>query len=150
MKIILRKNYESLGEIGKVVNVRDGYARNFLIPQKVAYPYAPGYVKMIENEKRAYHAKLSREINDAQTLAQKLNGVEITIEVQAGEEDKLFGSVTSQMIAEKLAEKGVEIDRRRIELSEPIKSLGIYKVPVKLHQQVTAEVNLSVTKQPEN
>lgn len=150
MKVILRKNFEGLGEIGKIVDVRDGYARNFLIPQKVAYPYAAGYMKMIENEKRAYETKLNREISDAQTLAQKLNGVEITIEVQAGEENKLFGSVTSQMIAEKLVEKGLEADRRRIELAEPIRSLGSYKVPIKLHQQVVAEINVSVIKQPES
>ncbi len=149
MKVILRKNYEGLGEIGKVVDVRDGYARNFLIPQKLAYPYAPGYIKMMENEKRAYQAKMNREIQDAETLAQKLNGVELTMEVQAGEEDKLFGSVTSQMIADKLAEKGLEVDRRRIELAEPIKALGNYKVPVKLHQQVTAEISVSVVRQPE-
>lgn len=149
MKVILRKNYEGLGEIGKVVDVRDGYARNFLIPQKVAYPYAPGYLKMIENEKRAYEARVNREIQDAKVFADKLNGVELTIEVQAGEEDKLFGSVTSQMIAEKLAEKGIEVDRRRIELEEPIKMLGSYKVPVKLHQQVSAEISVQVVKQQE-
>lgn len=149
MKVILRKNQEGLGEIGKVIDVRDGYARNYLIPQKVAYPYAPGYLKMIENEKRAYQARVNREIHDAETLAGALNGVEITIEVQAGEEDKLFGSVTSQMIAEKLAEKGIEVDRRRIELEEPIKMLGTYKVPVKLHQEVSAEVSVNVVKQPE-
>jgi large subunit ribosomal protein L9 len=147
MKVILRKNYEGLGEIGKVVDVRDGYARNFLIPQKVAYPYAPGYIKMIENEKRAYEARVNREIQDAKVFAEKLNGVELTIEVQAGEEDKLFGSVTSQMIAEKLVEKGIEVDRRRIELEEPIKMLGNYKVPVKLHQQVSAEISVQVVKQ---
>jgi large subunit ribosomal protein L9 len=149
MKVILRKSHEGLGEIGKVVDVKDGYARNYLIPQKVAYPYAPGYLKMIENEKRAYEAKLNREIRDAKTLAERLNGVEITLEVQAGEEDKLFGSVTSQMIAEKLAEKGFEVDRRRIELEEPIKSLGNFKVPLRLHQQVTAEISVSVKKQAE-
>lgn len=149
MKVILRKNTEGLGEIGKVVDVRDGYARNYLIPQKVAYPYAPGYLKMIENEKRAYQAKVNREINDAETLAGKLNSVEITVEVQAGEEDKLFGSVTSQMVADKLMEQGIEVDRRRIELEEPIKMLGDYKVPVKLHQQVSAEVSVHVVKQPE-
>ena len=149
MKVILRKNYEGLGEIGKVVDVRDGYARNFLIPQKVAYPYAPGYIKMIENEKRAYEARVNREIQDAKVFAEKLNGVELTIEVQAGEEDKLFGSVTSQMIAEKLVEKGIEVDRRRIELEEPIKMLGSYKVPVKLHQQVSAEISVQVVKQQE-
>lgn len=149
MKVILRKNYEGLGEIGKVVDVRDGYARNFLIPQKVAYPYAPGYLKMMENEKRAYEARVNREIHDAKVFAEKLNAVELTIEVQAGEEDKLFGSVTSQMIAEKLAEKGIEVDRRRIELAEPIKTLGSYKVPIKLHQQVSAEVGVQVVKQQE-
>lgn len=149
MKVILRKNYEGLGEIGKVVDVRDGYARNFLIPQKVAYPYAPGYLKMIENEKRAYEARVNREIQDAKVFADKLNGVELTIEVQAGEEDKLFGSVTSQMIAEKLAEKGIEVDRRRIDLEEPIKMLGSYKVPIKLHQQVSAEISVQVVKQQE-
>lgn len=149
MKVILRKNYEGLGEIGKVVDVRDGFARNFLIPQKVAYPYAPGYMKMIENEKKAYEAKLKHEMNDARSLADKLRDVEVTLEVQAGEEDKLFGSVTSQMIAEKLAEKGFEVDRRRIELSEPIKTLGNFKVPLKLHQEVSAEINVSVVKQSE-
>lgn len=149
MKVILRKNYEGLGEIGKVIDVREGYARNFLIPQNVAYPYAPGYLKMIENDKKAYQAKLNREVHDAQTLAEKLNGVEITLEVQAGEEDKLFGSVTSQMIADRLAEKGFEVDRRHIELAEPIKSLGNYKVPLKLHQQIAAEINVSVKKKAE-
>ncbi len=149
MKIILRRNYEALGEIGKVIDVRDGYARNFLIPQKVAYPYSTGHMKMVEVEKKAYDAKVNREVHDAQTLAQKINGLEITIEVQAGEEDKLFGSVTSQMIADKLAEKGFEVDRRRVELTEPIKSLGSYKVPVKLHQQVSAEVGVSVIRQAE-
>ncbi len=149
MKVILRKNYEGLGEIGKVVDVRDGYARNFLIPQNVAYPYSPGHVKMIENEKKAYQAKLNREIHDAETLAQKLNAVELTMEVQAGEEDKLFGSVTSQMIADGLKEKGFEVDRRRIELEEPIKTLGTYKVPIRLHQQVSAEVGVVVVKKPE-
>ncbi|HUI29987.1 MAG TPA: 50S ribosomal protein L9 [Candidatus Acidoferrales bacterium] len=149
MKVILRKNYEGLGEIGKVIDVRDGYARNFLIPQKVAYPFAPGYLKMIENEKKAYEAKLNREVHDAKTLAEKLNGVEISLEVQAGEEDKLFGSVTSQMIVDKLAEKGFEVDRRRVELAEPIKSIGEYKVPLKLHQQVTTEIKVSVKKQAE-
>lgn len=149
MKVILRRNQEGLGEIGKVVEVRDGYARNFLIPQKVAYPFSPGYLKMIENEKRAFEAKVNREVHDAETLAQKLNAVEISIEVQAGEEDKLFGSVTSQMVAEKLAEKGFEVDRRRIELAEPIKMLGNFKVPIRLHQQVLAELSVSVVKQPE-
>ncbi len=149
MKVILRKNQEGLGEIGKVIDVKDGYARNFLIPQKIAYPFAPGYLKMMENEKRAYQAKLNREIHDAETLAQKLSAVEISIEVQAGEEDKLFGSVTSQMIAEKLAEKGIEVDRRRIELEEPIKMLGNFKVPIRLHQQVVAEIGVSVIKQAE-
>ncbi|HEY9165277.1 MAG TPA: 50S ribosomal protein L9 [Candidatus Kryptonia bacterium] len=149
MKVILRKNYEGLGEIGKIVDVKDGYARNFLIPQKVAYPFAPGYMKMIENEKKAYQAKQNKEVHDAEVMSQKLTGVEITIEVQAGEEDKLFGSVTSQMIADKLATKGMEVDRRRIDLAEPIKSLGTYKVPVKLHQQVSAEITVNVVKQPE-
>lgn len=149
MKVILRKNQEGLGEIGKVIDVKDGYARNYLIPQKVAYPYSPGYMKMMENEKKAYQAKLNREVHDAETLAQKLNAVEISIEVQAGEEDKLFGSVTSQMIADKLAEKGLEVDKRRIELSEPIKMLGNFKVPIRLHQQVVAEVGVAVIKQAE-
>lgn len=146
MKVILRKNYEGLGEIGKVVEVRDGYARNYLIPQKIAYPYAPGYLKMVENERKAYEAKLNREIRDAQTLADKIASTLITIEAQAGEEDKLFGSVTSQMIAEKLLEKGIEIDRRKILLDEPIKALGTYKVQVRIHQQVMADLNVSVVK----
>ena len=135
MQVILLENIPSLGKAGDLVKVSDGYGRNYLIPQNVAYPYAPGYLKMIENEKKAYQAKLNKEIHDAETISQKITVTEVTIEVQAGEEDKLFGSVTAQMIADKLA--------------EPIKSLGTYKVPVKLHQQVSAEVVVNVVKQPE-
>ena len=147
MKVILRKNYEGLGEIGKVVDVRDGYARNFLIPQKVAYPYAPGYIKMIENEKRAYEARVNREIQDAKVFAEKLNGVELTIEVQAGEEDKLFGSVTNMDIAEALKAEGHDIDKKKIHIDEPIKRLGAFTAEVKLPQDITAAIKINVVQE---
>ncbi len=149
MKVILRQDFENLGKFGDIVNVRDGYARNFLIPRKIALPATPGNIKMIENEKKQRAFKLERERLSAQQLAEKLAGLEITIPMRAGENERLFGSVTVQMIANEIAKMGFEIERRKILLDEPIKSLGNYEVVVKLHPEVTARVKVNVVRAEE-
>lgn len=142
MKIILRKNFDQLGKIGDVLTVKDGYARNFLIPRGIAYIATEGNLKALEAEKKAYLKKLQKEQKDAENLAAELEKLQITIPVKVGEDDKLFGSVTSNMIADEVIAKGVNIDKRAIQLSEPIKQLGIHEVPIKLHTNVTANIKV--------
>lgn len=147
MKVILRKNFDQLGSIGDIVTVKDGYARNFLIPRNIAYVATKGNMKALEEEKKTFAKVQLKELQDAQKLASELNNVSVTISVKVGEEDKLFGSVTSQMIAEALKEKGYDIDKRKIEIAEPIKALGIYDVSVKLHSQASAIIKTWVVRE---
>ncbi len=147
MKVILRQSYESLGEIGQLVDVKDGYARNFLIPRKIAYAALEGNIRALEEEKKSIEKKKKQEIQAAENLGIELEKVSVTIPVQVGEEDKIFGSVTTQMIADALKEKGYEIDKRKIEIEEPIKSLGIYGIAIKLHQSVTTNIKVWVVRQ---
>jgi large subunit ribosomal protein L9 len=149
MKVILRQNYENLGAIGEVVDVADGYARNFLLPRQIAYRATPGAMRAIESEKRRYDAHQSKLEGEARTQAEKLESVSITIPMRVGEEDRLFGSVTSLMIAEELGRQGHEIDRRTIQLDEPIKTLGMFDVPIKLHTNVIATLKVFVVNQVE-
>jgi large subunit ribosomal protein L9 len=144
MKVILRQNYENLGSIGDVVEVKDGFARNYLIPREIAYRATPGAMRSIETEKRKYHATQAKHEADARSQAERLESVSITIPMRVGEEDRLFGSVTSIMIAEELARQGYEVDRRNITLDEPIKNLGMFDVPVRLHSNVTATLKVFV------
>lgn len=146
MEVILREDVEKLGSRGEVVKVANGYARNFLLPKRLAVEANASNKKIVEQERQAYlrkEAKLQGEMAD---LAKLLNGVSVTISQKAGENDQLFGSVTTKDIAEALAAKGYTIDRRKIELDEPIKQLGEFKIPVKLHKEVTAEVTVTVAK----
>jgi large subunit ribosomal protein L9 len=147
MKIILRQDYENLGKAGEVVNVKPGFARNFLLPRKIAYPARPNYLRMLEEEKRQKQQRQRKEKKQAEALAEKLNNVSLTISASVGEEDKMFGSVTTQDIAAALIEQGYEIDRRKIVLEEPIKALGIYSVPVKLYPEVEANLKVWVVKE---
>lgn len=147
MKIILRQDYENLGNAGDIVNVKPGYARNFLLPKKIAYPAKPNYVRMIEEEKRQKEQRARKEKKLAEELATKLSSVSVTISVSVGEEDKMFGSVTSQDIAAELEKQGHEVDRRKIVLEEPIKALGIYSVPIKLFSEVEANIKVWVVKE---
>ncbi|MEE9430850.1 MAG: 50S ribosomal protein L9 [Melioribacteraceae bacterium] len=147
MKVILRKNFEQLGNIGDLVQVKNGYARNFLLPRQIAYIATKGNIKSLEEEKLQYAKKEEKELTSSKALATELGNVSITIPVKVGEEDKIFGSVTSQMIAEALKEKSFNIDRRKIELEEPIKALGIYEVNIKLHQEVNAIVKTWVVRE---
>jgi len=147
MKVILRQNYENLGEIGDIVVVKDGFARNFLIPRKIAYAAVKGNILALEEEKKTFAKKKEQEMHAAENVAVELEKVSVTIPVQVGEEDKIFGSVTTQMIADSLKEKGHDIDKRKIEIDEPIKSLGIYSVSVKLHPNVSAKVKVWVVRE---
>ncbi|MCL5030994.1 MAG: 50S ribosomal protein L9 [Bacteroidetes bacterium] len=147
MKVILRQNYESLGQVGDIVEVKDGFARNFLIPRKIAYTALKGNVIALEEEKKNFEKKLQQEVQAAEKLAVELEKVSVTIPVQVGEEDKIFGSVTTQMIADSLKEKGYDVDKRKIEIEEPIKSLGIYGISIKLHTNVVANIKVWVVRE---
>jgi len=147
MKVILRKNFDQLGQLGDIIDVKDGYARNFLIPRNIAFAAQKGNMRALEEEKKQLAKKKVKEHNLAEKLAAELEKISVTIPVKVGEEDKIFGTVTTQMIADVLKEKGHDIDKRRIEISEPIKSLGIYSVNIKLHPTVTAVVKTWVVRE---
>ena len=147
MKVILRQNYEPLGAIGDVVEVKNGFARNFLLPRKIAYIAIGGNVKVLEEEKKTVVKKNQKELSGAEILAAELEKISVTIPVQVGEEDKIFGTVTTQMITDALKEKNYDIDKRKIEIEEPIKSLGIYSVNVKLHPTVNTKIKVWVVRQ---
>jgi large subunit ribosomal protein L9 len=147
MKVILRQNYEGLGVIGDVVTVKDGYARNYLVPRKIAYRATAGSLKALEEEKKQHQRKEVKSVKEAETLSAKLGSVSLTITMKVGEDEKLFGSVTSQMIADALATQNFTVDKRDITLEEPIKALGIFEVPVKVHSKVTAKVKVWVVRE---
>jgi large subunit ribosomal protein L9 len=144
MQVILRERLEHLGSAGEVVDVKPGYARNYLIPQGLAYEATAVNVRRIEREKAARDKQEAETLSAARAYAAKLEGVSLTFNARAGQEGKLFGSITNGDIAEKLAEMGFEVDRRTIELEEPIKALGVFTVPVRLHSQVHPEIKVWV------
>ena len=147
MKVILKKKYESYGEVGEVITVKSGFARNFLIPNGIAMAATESNMKIIVQERKQLEAAEQRAVADAQTLKEKLETVSVTAELQVGEEEKVFGAVTAQNIADLLKEKDFEIDRRKIVLEEPLKALGVYEVPIKLHPDVEAKIKVWVVKQ---
>jgi len=147
MKVILRQDFETLGKIGEVVDVKDGYARNFLFPRGLAYAALKGNIRALADEKKSIEKRNLQELKAAETLAAELETVSVTIPVQVGEEDKIFGTVTTQMIADALKEKGHDIDKRKVEIEEPIKALGIYAVSLKIHQSVNAKIKVWVVRE---
>jgi large subunit ribosomal protein L9 len=147
MDVILREDIEKLGNRGQVVKVAPGYARNYLLPKKLAVAATDANRKIVEQERQAHLRKEAKLVSEAEDLAKLVNGVSVTIAQKAGENDQLFGSVTSKDVAEALAAKNFTIDRRKIHLEDPIKQLGEYKVPVRLHRDVTAEVTVTVVKE---
>jgi large subunit ribosomal protein L9 len=149
MKIILKEDLESLGKCGEVIQVKDGYARNYLFPKNLAIPATKGNLSSIEEITRQKKFRDEKKKKGEEKLKYDLEKISITAEVKVGEEDRVFGSVTSQDIAELLKEQGFEIDKRRIDLEEPIKALGVYTVPVKIHGDVVANLKLWVVKQGE-
>jgi large subunit ribosomal protein L9 len=144
MEVILREHVDNLGRRGEVVKVADGYARNYLLPRKLALIATDGNKKQIERERVKFDAKEAEEQKVAGSLAERLAKVEIEISRKVGETEALYGSVTTSDVAAALESKGLEIDRRKIQLQEPIKKLGEYEIPVKLHREVTTKIKVRV------
>lgn len=144
MEVILKEDIPNLGKIGEVVRVRDGYARNYLLPRGLVLVANKKNLKAFEHQKRVVEAQRERVVKQAQSLGEKLNALSLVIPVKAGEEGKLFGSVTNIDIEKALKAKGFEMERRKIHLDEPIKALGEYEVPIRLTADVTASVKVSV------
>ena len=146
MHIILLQDYEGLGNAGEQIDVKDGYARNFLFPKGLALKADKNSIKRFQDMARLKEMKQNRALKQSRELAEKLQALSLTIPVQVGEDDRVFGSVTSIEIAQQLKDKGYDIDKRQIILEEPIKALGIFEIPVKLHSEITATVKLWVIK----
>ena len=144
MQIILTTDVPSLGDAGDVVEVKAGYGANYLIPQGMAVSATSANKNQIEHQQRAIAAKVSRDRNDAEDLAGKLSQLSVTLTRLVGDDDKLFGSVSTKDIADALRDQGHEVDRRKIVLESPIKALGVYDVPVKVHRDVIAEIKVWV------
>ena len=147
MEVILREDIENLGSRGELVKVAPGYARNFLLPKRKAVAATESNKKIVEQERQAHLRKDAKVQSEAQELAKLMTGVTVTIRSKAGEGDQLFGSVTTKDIGDALAAINYTIDRRKIQLDEPIKSLGEFKVPVRLHKDVTVDVTVIVAKE---
>jgi large subunit ribosomal protein L9 len=147
MKIILKKDIESLGKAGEIVEVRPGYARNYLIPYGHAVQASGSNLKAYEEELKLTKLREQRGKKTAEEFADELSKVSITAVVQVGEEDKIFGSVTSQNIADLLKEQGFEVDRKKILLDEPLKALGVFDVPIKLHSEIEAKIKVWVVRE---
>ena len=143
MKVILQENIEGLGYLGDVLNVANGYARNFLLPRKKAVVADERQEKMFEHLKRQVEKKAKEELSAISEFGKKLSVVSLNFDVQTGKDDKIFGSVTTKDIAEKLAAQGLEVDRRKIQLAHPIKELGTFTVPVKLHRDVVSKIKVT-------
>lgn len=147
MKVIFLKDVKGKGKKGELKEVAEGYARNFLLPQGLAQPATSGNVKQLEQKDKADAKRKEQEQQQAEALAGKLEKLDIEFKAKSGEGGKLFGSITSKQIAEELAKKKIKVDKRKIELDEPIRTLGTTEVLVKLHPQVTAKVRVRVTEQ---
>ena len=147
MEVILRQAVENLGKPGDVVKVSNGYARNFLLPRGVAFEATPGNLKRIAQEKERLEAAENERRTAAQSLAEKLEQVSLTFSARVGEEGKLFGSVTAADVAHQLEQQGFQIEKRQIDLHEPLRTLGVFRVPVRLHADVKPEVKVWVIKQ---
>lgn len=144
VEVILREDVKHLGRAGALVKVKPGYARNFLLPRGLAYEATEGNKKRIVAEQKARSTRLAAERGEAESLAGRLNVVSFTVKAKAGEGDRLFGSVTTQDIADRLAELGFTIDKRKVDLEHPIKQLGTHAVPIRLHPDVKAEIKVTV------
>jgi large subunit ribosomal protein L9 len=149
MEVILREDIDHLGHRGDVIKVADGYGRNFLLPKKLAMEATPANKSVIDQMKQSAVRRSAREKTDAEQLVAQLDLIELTFERRVGENEHLFGSVTSSEIAHGLESKGFNIDRRKVQLAEPLKQLGEFHVPVKLHREVTAHVKVTVKAEEE-
>jgi large subunit ribosomal protein L9 len=147
MKVILQENVEGLGYLGDVLTVADGYARNFLLPRKKAVLAEERQVKLLQHLKRQIDQKAKKELEALGDIGKQMSNVSLTFEVQTGKDDKMFGSVTSKDIAEQLASQGMTVDRRKIQLPQPLKELGTFPVGIKLHRDVVTKITVTLVKQ---
>jgi large subunit ribosomal protein L9 len=145
VKLILREDVPNLGEAGDVVSVKPGYARNFLIPRGKAHVATESNVKQLEHHQRVIQEKLAKQLSDLEAVRNRIQSLTLEVSAQAGEGGRLFGSVTAQQISDLLAERGSEVDRRKIALSEPIKEIGEHRVSIRLRRDVIAEVVVKVS-----
>lgn len=146
MKVILTEDIDRLGKRGEVVTVKEGYARNFLIPNKKAKPATDGNMKFVEAAKKKEAAEAAKVLEAARTLANRLGNLSLTISAQAGDEEKLFGSITADSVSDALKDEGIEIDKKDVSIDEPIKKLGVYQITVKVHPEVKASLRLWIVK----
>jgi large subunit ribosomal protein L9 len=147
MEVILRQHVDNLGERGQIVKVADGYARNYLLPRKLALPASEGNKRHVERERKIMETREAEEKGQAEAIASRLSAVEITIARRVGDTEQLYGSVTAADIAEYLKAKGFEVDRRKLVLADPIKTIGEHNVPLKLHRNVTVPLKVKVVKE---
>jgi large subunit ribosomal protein L9 len=147
MEVILRQHVDNLGERGQIVKVADGYARNYLLPRNLALPATEGNKRHVERERKIMETRESEEKGQAEAIASRLSAVEVTIARRVGETDQLYGSVTAADIADFLKAKGFEVDRRKLVLADPIKTIGEHTVPLKLHRNVTVPLKVKVVKE---
>jgi large subunit ribosomal protein L9 len=144
MKVILKEDVKNLGKMGDIVNAAEGYARNFLIPKKLAVEAVIENIKELEHQKKIIQERAKKQKSSAQTLSEKISSLNLFIKAKAGEEEKLFGSITSMDIAAALKNEGIDMDKKKISVEEPIKRLGSYTVNVKVHPEITAQLNITV------
>jgi len=144
MEVILRETIDNLGRAGQVIKVADGYARNYLLPRKLAYKATPGNLKVIEFERESLVRKEAKQKEDAEKLQKMLEAVEITIRRKVGEQNALYGSVTNSDVSDELQKKGFEIEKRKIHMDDHIKTIGEFSIPIRLFKDVTAHVKLKV------
>jgi large subunit ribosomal protein L9 len=147
MEVILRQHVDNLGERGQIVKVADGYARNYLLPRKLALPATAGNKQHVERERKIMETREAEDKGQAEAIAARLSAVEVTIARRVGETDQLYGSVTASDIADFLKVKGFEVDRRKLVLADPIKTIGEHTVPLKLHRNVTVPLKVKVVKE---
>lgn len=146
MRVILKQEVPNLGDAGDIVNVKAGYGRNYLIPRGLAMPANEGSLKQLEHQQRLADAIRKKQLDSANAVSEQLAKTSVTIRREAGEDDRLFGSVTNRDIVEALAAEGVQVDRKAVQLEDHIRSLGLFQVPVRLHREVTATVKVYVMK----
>jgi large subunit ribosomal protein L9 len=144
MKIILKEDIKKIGKMGQIVDVANGYARNYLVPKGLAVEASTKNIRSLEHEKKIIQEKAKKLKDSAQDIASRISSMTLTIKAKAGEEEKLFGSVTTMDIAEALLNEGLDIDKKKISLEEPIKRLGSYSVQIKLHSDVSVPLNIQI------
>jgi large subunit ribosomal protein L9 len=147
MEVILREHIDHLGRRGEIVTVADGYARNYLLPRKLALAVTDSNKRQIERERNALEVREATERSEAEALAQRIAAVRCVVARKVGETDTLYGSVTAADIADQLAQHGISVDRRKVQLNDPIKQLGDFTVPIRLHRDVIAQINVSVVRE---